>query len=47
MKMLANVKKSVANVKEGYANWSSEMKDKVVHFIIDSGKDGDVKSSSK
>ena len=47
MKMLANVKKSVANVKGGYINWSSELKDKVVHFIIDSGRDGDIKSSSK
>lgn len=44
MKMLAKFNKSVVNVKDSYNNWSSEMKDKVVRFIIDSGKDGDVKA---
>lgn len=48
MKMLAKFKKSSveakSNLKDSYNNWSSEMKDKVVRFIIDSGKDGDVKA---
>ena len=48
MKMLTKAKKSSVGAKlsfkDRYDNWSSEMKDKVVRFIIDSGKDGDVKA---
>lgn len=45
MKMLAKIKKSTNDLKLSFEEWSSETKDKVVRFIIDSGKDEDSKKA--
>jgi len=49
MKIVNKVKKSVVSAKKSYKDaynvWTSDMKDKVVHFIIDSGKDGDAEDT--